>query len=229
MREDRNELNTRRRTRRDHDGGLILTSIQIFIRSHHLKQRELTEWESGWVDWFMMMSLSWRWLMNLIIIWHINHTLIDLIEFEFNCYMIELTKLIESFQRKKKDWNQFNLMLSDLSWIILESNWMKFIWFMRFLFHFFIEIWMQYIQWNRSFGDWIWLILFGNIQVILSYLRVYFRYFLVGNFFLGAQLPCFFTFIPVFFSWGSVALHENIEIWRRFMLFSIDESSPFTQ
>ena len=43
MREDRNELNTMRRTRSDHNGRLILTSSQIFIRSHLLEERELTQ------------------------------------------------------------------------------------------------------------------------------------------------------------------------------------------
>ena len=84
----------------------------------------------------MILSLSWRWLMNLLIRWHINRTLIDLIEFEFNCQMIGLTKLIESFQRKKKDWNQFNLMLSDIGSIISgEIEWNLFdLWDFCFIF-----------------------------------------------------------------------------------------------
>ena len=108
--------------------------------------------------------------------------------------------------------NKFNLMFSDISWIILEEIEWKFVLFMRFLFHFFIEIWMQYHQWNRSFWGWIWLILLGNIRIILSHFSVYFVHFSLYLF------PQINNIILVYCSKGCYLSVEFVlkGIWRHF-------------
>ena len=133
-----------------------------------------TDWMRVWMNRLILDSVS---QLNVIdeSYHHMTNWSIFLIWVQLSDDWVDQIDRIIPTEEEGLIWTQFDVIRSQLNHF--RRNWMKFIWFMRFLFHFFIEIWMQYHQWNRSFWEWIWLILFGDIWFILSYFTYLFQTF----------------------------------------------------
>ena len=172
-----------------------------------------TDWMTVWLNWFILVSVS-----QLKVVDECSHQMTYQSHIDrFDRIWVQLSdewvdQMTESIQRKKKDWYEFNLMLSDLSWIISEwIEWNSFdLWDFYFIFSSKFEC--NIINEIDLFGDRIWFILFGNIRIILSHFSVYFVHFSLYLF------PQINNIILVYCSKGCYLSVEFVlkGIWRHF-------------